>query len=181
MLEKADPVNHEAKDDISGDLVGDVEGDIDLINEPITKDEVTRALISLKNGKAPGPDGIIGEMFKNASDVVLDLFCLLSYLMKYLMKEYILKTGQTQSITLYTKKGNPNDPSNYKGISLSDVGGKLFSTIINCRLQMWVDMNETIGEQQAGFRKDSSTVDHIFYLACYCKTKNNNNKTVFKS
>ena len=64
MLEKADPVNHEAKDDISGDLVGDVEGDIDLINEPITKDEVTRALISLKNGKAPGPDGIIGEMFK---------------------------------------------------------------------------------------------------------------------
>ena len=31
-------------------------------------------LISFKNGKAPGPDGIIGEMFKNASDVVLDVF-----------------------------------------------------------------------------------------------------------
>ena len=44
---------------------------MDLINEPITKDEVT----SLKNGKAPGPDGIIGEMFKNAADVVLDFFC----------------------------------------------------------------------------------------------------------
>ena len=27
---------------------------------------------------------------------------------------------------------------------------------------MWVDMNDTIGEQQAGFRKDYSTVDHIF-------------------
>ena len=27
---------------------------------------------------------------------------------------------------------------------------------------MWVDMNDTIGEQQARFRKDHSTVDHIF-------------------
>ena len=34
------------------------------------------------------------------------------------------------------KKGNPNDPNNYRGISLSDVSGKLFSTIINRRLQM---------------------------------------------
>ena len=74
MLETDDPVNHEADDDILGDIVGDAEGDMDLINEPITKDEVTGTLISLKNGKAPGPDGIIGEMFKNASDVVLDLF-----------------------------------------------------------------------------------------------------------
>ena len=41
-----------------------LKGDMDLINEPITKDEVTRALISLKNGKAPGPDGIIGEVLK---------------------------------------------------------------------------------------------------------------------
>ena len=55
--------------------MGDVEGDMDLINEPITKDEITRALISLKNGKAPGPDGITGEMFKSVSDVVLDFFC----------------------------------------------------------------------------------------------------------
>ena len=85
--------------------MGDVEGDMDLINEPITKDEVTRALISLKNGKVPGPDGIIGEMLKNASDVVLDsFFGGLYYSIKYLIKEYILKTGQTQSFTLYTKK-----------------------------------------------------------------------------
>ena len=81
--------------------------------------------------------------------------------MKYLIEEYILKTGQTQSVH---KKGIPNYPINYRGISLSDVSGKLFSTIINRRLQMWVDINDTIGEQQAGFRKDYSTVDHIFTL-----------------
>ena len=84
--------------------------------------------------------------------------------MKYLIKEYILKNGQTHSFTPLHKKGNPNNPNNYRGISLSDVSGKLFSTTINRRLQMWVDMNNTNGEQQAGFRKDYSTVDHIFTL-----------------
>ena len=99
MLETDDPVNHEAEDDSLGDIVGDAEGDIDLINEP--QHEVTRALISLKNGKAPGPDGIIGEIFKNASDVVLDFFVKLFN--EIFNKEYILKTVQTQSCILYTK------------------------------------------------------------------------------
>ena len=145
--------------------MGDAEGDMDLINEPITKDEVTRALISLKNGKVPGPDGIIGEMLKNASDVVLDSFLGgLYYSIKYLIKEYILKTGQTQSFTLYTKKETQMIKI-ITGVFLSDVSRKLFSIIISLRLQMWVDMNDVIGEQQARFSlKDYSTVDQIFTL-----------------
>ena len=83
--------------------------------------------------------------------------------MKYLIKEYIQKTGQTQSVSLCIKR-KPNDPNNYRCISLSDVSGTLFSTIINRLLQMWIDMNDVIGEQQAAFRKDYSTVDHIFTL-----------------
>ena len=54
----------------------------------------------------------------------------------------------------------------------SYVSGKLFSTIINRRLQMWVDMNDTIGEQQAGFSKGLFNSRSYIYLACYC-TKNN--------
>ena len=29
----------------------------------LQKDEVTRALTSLKNGKAPGPDGVTGDFY----------------------------------------------------------------------------------------------------------------------
>ena len=36
---------------------------------------------------------------------------------------------------------------------------------------MWVDMNDTTGEQQAGFRKDYSTVDHIFTLFAIVQKK----------
>ena len=48
VLETDDAINHEAEDDSLGDIVGDVEGDIVLINEPITKDEVTRTFKSQK-------------------------------------------------------------------------------------------------------------------------------------
>ena len=58
VLETNDPVNHAAEDDIPDDAVDDVEG---LMNEPVTKDGVTRALTSLKDGKASGPDGITGN------------------------------------------------------------------------------------------------------------------------
>ena len=167
MLETDDPVNHEAEDDISGDIVGDVEGDIDLSNEPVTKAEVTRALISLENGKVPGPDGIIGEMLKNASDVVLDFFVVVVVILfsEIFDKGIYLENWTDSIIHPLHKKGNPNDPHNYRGISLSDVSRKLFSTIINLRLQMWFDMNDVIGEQKAGFSlKDYSTVDQKFSL-----------------
>jgi hypothetical protein len=40
--------------------------DIDnSMNRPISKEEVLLALRKLKNRKAAGPDGIIGELFKN--------------------------------------------------------------------------------------------------------------------
>ena len=55
----------------------------------------------------------------------------------------------TDSIIQPLYKKNPNDPNNYRGISLSDISGKLSSTIISRRLQMWVDMNDAIGEHQA--------------------------------
>ena len=40
--------------------------------------------------------------------------------------------------------------------------GKLFTTLINSRLGKFVEDMELIGPQQAGFRNEYSTVDHIF-------------------
>ena len=110
-------------------------------------------------------DGIIGEMFKNASDVVLYSFILVILFNEIFDKGVYPEKWTDSIIHPLHKKGNPNDPNNYRGISLSDVSGELFSTIINRQLQMWVDMNDVIGEQQAGLSlKDYSTVDQIFTL-----------------
>ena len=81
----------------------------------------------------------------------------------------ILETGLNSIIQPLHKKGDPNDPNNYRGISLSDISGKLFSTVLNRRLQLWVDMHDSVAEQQASFRKDYSTIDH--YLLCLSLSK----------
>ena len=61
------------------------------------------------------------------------------------------------------KKGNTQDPNNYRGMSLN-VCSKLYSYILNKRLAIWIEENGSIGEEQAGFRRDHSTTDHIFTL-----------------
>ena len=62
------------------------------------------------------------------------------------------------------KGGNSSDPQNYRGISLLSVISKLFSSVLTNRLQNWVEDNGKLCKEQAGFRKNHSTVDHIFTL-----------------
>lgn len=62
------------------------------------------------------------------------------------------------SITLLYKKGNPDDISNYRPISLLPSMYKLFSSSICYRINAQIDRNQPI--EQAGFRKGFSTNDH---------------------
>ena len=62
------------------------------------------------------------------------------------------------------KKGDVNNPNNYRGISLGDASSKVYSTIINLRLQEWVEVNNITGKHQAVFEKNYSTIDHMFTL-----------------
>ena len=65
------------------------------------------------------------------------------------------------------KKGDlkiPDVPDKYRGVSLPNICSKLYSFVLNKRFTKWIDDNEIIGEEQAGFREDRSTSDHIFTL-----------------
>ena len=102
--------------------------------------------------KAVGPDGIIGEMLKNSRNYVIDFF--VTFLMLCLRKE-LFPTKWTESILVpLFKKGDVNNLNNYRGISLYDTSRKVYSTIINLRLQEWVGVNNITGEHQAGFMKN---------------------------
>ena len=144
-------------------------------NRPITAEEVVFAINNLKAGKAAGPDMIIGEMLKNASNVILP------FAVKFfnrLFDKGIYPNNWCESIILpLYKKGEVNDPGNYRGISLTDISSKIYGTIINKRIQKWVDENNITGEVQAGFKSGYSTIDHVFTLmACVQKRFCNTNK-----
>ena len=63
---------------------------------------------------------------------------------------------------IYKNKGNINDPTNYRGITLLSCVGKLFTSILNARLSLFVITNDTLSDIQAGFRK--GILQLIIYL-----------------
>jgi hypothetical protein len=62
------------------------------------------------------------------------------------------------------KKGSPADPDNYRAITIVSNLGKLFTSLLNKRLNKYADNIELITKVKAGFRKWYSTLDNIFIL-----------------
>ena len=132
------------------------------IDRPISKEEVLMAIRKLKNRKSAGPDGIIGELIKHSNEQMIDFFV---KFFNTLFDKGVYPENWMESIILpLFQKGDVNNPNNYRGISLSDVSSKVFGSIINRRLQEWVEENNITNEYQAGFKKGYSTIDHMFTL-----------------
>ena len=62
------------------------------------------------------------------------------------------------------KKGDKNNVDNYRGITLLSCVGKLFTSILNNRINKWAEENKILDDFQFGFREQKSTVDAMFLL-----------------
>ena len=134
------------------------------LNNDITYFEVKSALEDMKNGKSPGPDGIVVEIYKNVPENIL---------LPLLLELYnsILKTGKFPSrwcnaiiCPLYKGKGSVQDLNSYRGISLTNVISKVFTKILNVRLNNYVTNYGLLRREQIGYRRGFCTVDHLFSL-----------------
>ena len=67
-------------------------------------------------------------------------------------------------ISTIHKKGPKTDPSNLRGISITSCVSKLYSSILNSRLTLFLDNNNIINDNQSGFRKKRRTADNLFFL-----------------
>ena len=56
---------------------------------------------------------------------------------------------------------------------------KIYCTVINERLSNWAERNDLISEEQNGFRKKRSTIDHISSLTSIIKTRKKDKKSTF--
>ena len=99
----------------------------------ITLDEVRDAIFSLKNGRAPGPDGISIEFYKAMFAIIgEDLRDLFNSYMRNGRMAAKIKTG---IIKLIPKQAPYNMIDNYRPISLINCDYKIFTKIISTRLQ----------------------------------------------
>ena len=153
--DRNDNINYEINSDNSSPV----------LNDPITIDEIKKCISKLKNNKSPGVDNIINEYIKCTQDLLCPLY------LKQINKNFDAGVFPSEWLTgiivpLYKNKGDVNDTNNYRGITLVSCMGKLFTCVLNERLKQYSDNNLIIGETQAGFRQEYSTLDHIFLLKC---------------
>lgn len=133
----------------------------DLSND-ITQQEVNAAIDKLKCDKAPGSDGVPSEFFKC---IKFDISPYLAQLFTQILNSGRFPNAWTEAIIVpLHKKGSVNVCSNYRGISLLNTMCKIFTFILNNRINIYVENNDIIGEYQGGFRKAHSTVDNVFIL-----------------
>ena len=71
------------------------------------------------------------------------------------------------------------DANNYRGITLNSCIGKIFCTILYNRLDPQLEKENVYCKEQAGFRKDHRTTDHIFLLRSIICKHTSQNKTLY--
>ena len=128
-------------------------------NKP-TREEIKKAIAHMKNGKVAGPDGIPAEALKaDVNTSVEILYCLFEEIWE---KEEIPAEWKKGYLIKIPKKGDLSRCDNYRGITLLSVPGKVLNRINLERMKGTVD--QTLREQQAGFRQDRSCTDQIATL-----------------
>jgi hypothetical protein len=148
-----------------------------ILDSPIESLELFGVLNNLKNNKAPGPDGITYEFYKNIPPCSYNE--LLNTLNKIFLSEKIPSNFNKAIMIPLFKKGDPLIASNYRGLSLLNSLSKIFNSIILNRLTFWIEHNKILTEFQAGFRKQYSTVDNIFNLMNIVQLNSLNSKKTF--
>ena len=118
----------------------------------------------LSNNKAPGTDLIKNEFLKNSPVSVVNL--LITSLFNLVLNTGIVPTTWTIGVIkpIFKGKGSPHNVDNYRGITLLSCLGKLFTAILNDRIHTYLLYAGVWGDEQAGFRSNYSTIDHIFVL-----------------
>ena len=139
--------------------------------------EIMDAIKHLKNNKSAGLDGIRNEMLKTNVQYILPfalkLFNIILSSGKY-PKEW--KTGFIRPIH---KNDSPHDPSNYRGITITSCLSKVFNSILNTRLQNYLDSNNIINKVQIGFQPKARTSDHMFVLRTLIQKYTNNKSKLY--
>jgi len=121
-------------------------------------------IVKCNNGKATSPaDSICNEYIKTSKHLQLPAFVKLF--------NFILDTGffpklwsEGYILPIYKQKGESSTPENYRPITILSCLGKLFTAVLNERLTSFSDKFKILSENQAGFRKNHSTLDHTFTL-----------------
>ena len=133
------------------------------LNYPITLEEILQCINNLKRNKAAGSDGIVNEYIYTSCCFFPIYVKLFNLVFDSGVMPGVWIAGITKPI--YKNKGDKKNPDNYRDITLFSCLGKLFTAVLNKRLNYYADRITLLTEAQTGFRKGYNTSDNIFVLS----------------
>jgi hypothetical protein len=142
-----------------------------ISDSPFSEEELERAVDTMRNHTAPGPDHIPIEAFRVPS--------MRKYLLAHLnsMAEDPSSIPSAQSVAFLTpvfKKGDTSTPSNYRPIVLMSVVVKVLHKLLLLRIREKLD--PYLIPYQAGYRRSLSTSCNVLPIAQLVETAKANSK-----
>ena len=172
--------SNDSHDPESDNLNFSINNDDAILNCHNLENEFLKCINNSKNNKACSNDGIINEYIKATAHEMMQLYVAFFNLIfnSGVLSDSWLK-GAIRPI--YKNKGDSKSPENYRPITILSYFGKLFTSILNARLYKFLDAYNILEENQAGFRADYSTMDHIFVLNALKEIAKTQKKKLFCS
>ena len=93
-----------------------------IFNSEITEEEILREVRALKEDNSAGPDGIVSSLFIHCIELLLSIMYKLFN--RHFSRGEFPKDWCGSIIVPLRKRGDVNDPENYRGISLLDIFGR---------------------------------------------------------
>ena len=122
-----------------------------------SKAEIKKTTMTLRSGKAAGPDEISAEAIKTGIETAVQM--LYSLFSKIWEKEEVPAPVERRNHHQAAKKRDLRDCSNYRGTVLLSTPGKVLNRVLLERMKEAV--NPKLRDQQAGFRRNRSCADQI--------------------
>ncbi|GBN11689.1 Putative protein in type-1 retrotransposable element R1DM [Araneus ventricosus] len=138
-------------------------------DSPFSQLEVETAVGEIKSKKAPGPDGLYGDVVKAAFAMnpkfLVDLFnCCLE-------RGYFPKRWRTAQLVLFNKpKKDDTDPSAFRPICMLDALGKVLDKLVTKRLYFHLLSHQHLHGMQFEFMPGKSATDAVLELKSWIHT-----------
>lgn len=147
-----------------------------LFLSPITFNETISTIASLSNTRAIGSDGLSPELIKSNAALISHQ---LTYIFNLSLTQGIFPNLLKNAIVVPIFKGGSHvDPSNYRPISILTTFSKILEKLFHNRLLGFINRNNTLHNNQFGFRGNKSTSHAIANVLSSVINKSNSNKKV---
>ena len=115
---------------------------------------VAQLLTNIQPHKASGPDNLPARFLKEVANEIAPVLTLV--FQASLDQGHLPNIWRTAAVVPIFKKGNRNEPNNYRPVSLTCICSKLLEHIVYSVISKHLEHHHTLCDQQHGFRKRRS-------------------------